>query len=74
MVGAAIEDCPSGPAEYSILSMPSRPSKKVKTQPAPKPGAQNADGAAQDSQQRHRNHNTKTILGRFQGRKSIDRG
>jgi len=37
-------------------------------------GAQNADGTALDSQQRHRNQNTKTILGRFQGRKSIDRG
>ena len=51
--------------------MPQRPSKKVKKQPAPKPGAPDAAAPPQGSQQRHRNETTKSILAKFQGRKSI---
>ena len=51
--------------------MPQRPSKKVKTQPAAKPGAPDAAAPPQGSQQRHRAHETKAILAKFQGRKSI---
>jgi hypothetical protein len=52
--------------------MPSRPSKKAKLQPPAKPGA-SLEGTAgqQASQQRYRERNTKAILGKFQGRKSI---
>jgi hypothetical protein len=52
--------------------MPPRPSKKVKTQPNAKPGAETGGaGKVQASQQRHWNETTKAILGKFQGRKSI---
>ena len=52
--------------------MPQRPSKKVKKQPAAKPGiVEGMAGADQSSQQRHREKTAKAILGKFQGRKSV---
>lgn len=51
--------------------MPQRPSKKVRKQPAAKPGAQDAAAPPQGSQQRHLHETTKSILAKFQGRKSI---
>jgi hypothetical protein len=52
--------------------MPQRPSKKPKTQPAPKAGAQDKNaGKVHGSRQRHTTETTKAILGKFQGRKSI---
>jgi hypothetical protein len=52
--------------------MPQRPSKKAKVRPNAKPGTTGTE-TDQASQQRHREHSTKVILGKYQGRKSIDR-
>ena len=53
-------------------AMPQRPSKKVKTQPATKPGAVK-DGGRSDhgSQQRRGDDAARAILAKFQGKKSI---
>lgn len=52
--------------------MPQRPSKKVKTQSAAKPGAVK-DGGRSDhgSQQRRGDDTARAILAKFQGKKSI---
>jgi len=52
--------------------MPQRPSKKAKVRPNAKPGADDPEKTRAE-QQRARDERTKTILGRFQGRKSIER-
>jgi hypothetical protein len=52
--------------------MPQRPSKKVKAQPAAKPGVVRGQAEAdQVEQQRHREKTARAIIGKFQGRKSI---
>ena len=51
--------------------MPQRPSKKLKSRPARKPGAVDGAGGIQGTQQRQRDDTTKAILAKFQGRKSI---
>ena len=54
--------------------MPQRPSKKVKKQTNAKNDVvQGLVGGDQAAQQRHREKVNKMILGRYQGRTSIDR-
>ncbi|MEI9895142.1 MAG: hypothetical protein WDN28_14945 [Chthoniobacter sp.] len=54
--------------------MPPRPSKKVRKQPNAKDDVvKGLVGGDQAAQQRHREKVNKTILGRYQGRKSIER-
>ncbi|MEP6669152.1 MAG: hypothetical protein ABJF10_08370 [Chthoniobacter sp.] len=54
--------------------MPQRPSKKVKRQPNAKSDiVKGLAGGDQAAQQRHREKVAQTILGRYQGRKSIER-
>ncbi|MDR3401148.1 MAG: hypothetical protein P4L99_01520 [Chthoniobacter sp.] len=54
--------------------MPQRPSKKVKKQPNAKNDVvKGLVGGDQAAQQRHREKVTQTIIGKYQGRKSIDR-
>jgi hypothetical protein len=54
--------------------MPQRPSKKSKARPTAKPGiGQTVAGDDQKSQQRHEEKTARAIIGRFQGRTSIER-
>jgi hypothetical protein len=55
--------------------MPQRPSKKPKAKPTTKADiVKGLAGSDQASQQRHQDKAARTILGKYQGRKSIDRG
>lgn len=55
--------------------MPQRPSKKAKAQTNAKSGiTKGLIGGDQASQKRHEDKAARTILGKYQGRKSIDRG
>jgi len=55
--------------------MPQRPSKKAKAKPNAKPDiVKGLVGGDQAAQQRHQDKAARTIIGKYQGRKSIDRG
>ena len=55
--------------------MPQRPSKKVKAQPNAKAGiTKGLTGGDKASQKRYEDKAARTILGKYEGRKSIDRG
>jgi hypothetical protein len=54
--------------------MPQRPSKKPKRQSTAKNDiVKGMTGGDQESQQRHQDKAARTIIGKYQGRKSIDR-